>query len=145
MSCEDGNMCNGVYSCHEDTGTCELDTPVVNCDDGNACTINTCDTSTGQCSTVDKNCDDGNPCTLNDSCDSSTGCVIQPPTEKCCGNFQCEALGFNDVPETMETCPQDCSTSISTEMKQEDNPDKNTPFYGYMVSSSFFLCLPFEK
>lgn len=138
-------MCNGVYSCHEDTGTCELDTPVVNCDDGNACTINTCDTSTGQCSTVDKNCDDGNPCTLNDSCDSSTGCVIQPPTEKCCGNFQCEALGFNDVPETMETCPQDCSTSISTEMKQEDNPDKNTPFYGYMVSSSFFLCLPFEK
>jgi hypothetical protein len=48
------------------------------CDDGNPCTINTCDDSSG-CQTTTKFCDDGIQCT-DDSCDAGTGlCVhIQP-------------------------------------------------------------------
>lgn len=37
--CEDGNKCNGVKACDELTGNCVEIEPVINCDDGNACTI----------------------------------------------------------------------------------------------------------
>jgi hypothetical protein len=123
MTCDDNDVCNGIYSCHEDTGTCELDVAAVDCEDGDMCTVNQCVPATGACTTTPKNCDDGNPCTLGDTCDSSTGCVIQPPIEQCCGNFQCEA----DSNETLSTCPQDCSTSISTPMLDTDSPGSGAP------------------
>ena len=139
MTCDDNDVCNGIYSCHEDTGTCELDVAAVDCEDGDMCTVNQCVPATGACTTTPKNCDDGNPCTLGDTCDSSTGCVIQPPIEQCCGNFQCEA----DSNETLSTCPQDCSTSISTPMLDTDSPGSGAPndgspipLYGYAVSLS---------
>jgi hypothetical protein len=109
ITCEDGNKCNGVYVCAESSGQCVIDKPVVDCNDNNACTIDTCVTSTGLCTYATKNCDDSNPCTVNDTCDPSSGCVIQPPLDNCCGNMECEA----DIFETPETCPRDCSTSIT--------------------------------
>ena len=57
--CNDGNVCNGAETCQG--GTCAGGTPL-NCDDGDACTTDTCDPAAGcqhtamadvtQCSTV---------------------------------------------------------------------------------------------
>ncbi len=45
------------------------------CDDGNACTTETC--TAGGCASVEVVCDDGNPCTT-DSCAPTSGCVFDP-------------------------------------------------------------------
>ena len=44
--------------------------PVNNCDDGNPCTLDTCDPATGACSHGEAmaTCDDGNACTTSDTC-----------------------------------------------------------------------------
>jgi hypothetical protein len=54
--------------------------PTAGCDDGNACTTDTCDQSTEfECAHPDNSasCDDSNACTT-DSCDPASGCVNQP-------------------------------------------------------------------
>jgi hypothetical protein len=48
----------------------------VNCDDGDACTANSCDPATG-CTSTPVNCDDGDACTAN-FCDPATGCGSNP-------------------------------------------------------------------
>src|SRR5437867_1102530 len=54
------------------------------CDDGNACTVDSCDTSTGVCVYAALICDDQNACTT-DSCDAANGCVFTPlPEETAC-------------------------------------------------------------
>jgi hypothetical protein len=45
----------------------------VNCDDGSACTVDTCDAATG-CNNAVKNCDDNDKCTT-ETCDKVKGCV----------------------------------------------------------------------
>ena len=66
--CDDGDACT-TDSCDPLTG-CQH--TAVDCDDGNACTTDSCDPATGcQHTTVD--CDDGDACTT-DTCDPVTGC-----------------------------------------------------------------------
>ena len=99
--CEDGDACTGTGTCS--AGTC-IGGAAINCDDGNACSLDTCDPKAGclhsntdapcddgdVCSTVSVcvnltctslggvNCDDGNPCT-QDLCASQTGTCSHPP------------------------------------------------------------------
>ena len=49
------------------------------CEDGKACTANTCNTATGTCQSVDvsASCDDGDACT-RDSCDPVDACIATP-------------------------------------------------------------------
>ena len=103
--CSDDDACNGIETCV--TGVCQPGTPL-NCDDGNACTDDSCDPQTGcahadntaacsdgdACTTNDtcsggvcvagpaSNCDDGNVCT-DDSCDTVSGCVHSNNTASC--------------------------------------------------------------
>jgi len=54
------------------------------CDDGDPCTVDTCDLSTNVCQHV-AGCDDGNPCTV-DSCDPTLGCQnVAVPDGTPCG------------------------------------------------------------
>ena len=69
MNCNDGNACT-TDSCSE--GSC-VNTPI-NCNDGNSCTTDSC--SNGSCVNTQKNCDDGNACT-SDSC-SGGSCINTP-------------------------------------------------------------------
>jgi hypothetical protein len=90
------------------TGTC-THTPV-DCDDGDACTTDSCDPATG-CVYTPIRCGDGDACT-DDSCDPATGCMNTPAdcddgdactvddcatacTEECC-NFH-ETPGCSDA------------------------------------------------
>src|SRR5262249_29294707 len=61
------------------TGQC-VHTPV-NCDDGDACTIDSCDPQAG-CTHVPRDCDDGEPCTA-DSCDPLTGQCLHNAGPSC--------------------------------------------------------------
>ena len=46
----------------------------VNCDDLNACTLDSCNPATGTCNNIQRtDCVDSNPCTV-DTCDISSGC-----------------------------------------------------------------------
>ncbi|MBM4342880.1 MAG: hypothetical protein FJ100_05840 [Deltaproteobacteria bacterium] len=79
VSCDDGNACT-VNSCAPDKG-CSTKFNAANCDDGDKCTEgDTC--SIGQCVGAKKECDDGNACT-NDSCSPKLGCVTGPAFGAC--------------------------------------------------------------
>jgi hypothetical protein len=77
----DGIACNGEEYCsiYLFGGLCGREPP--HCDDGDACTIDSCVEPTG-CQHVPVNCADANQCTL-DSCDATLGCVNEP-IEGCC-------------------------------------------------------------
>lgn len=46
--CDDRNVCNGFETCDAATGQCLPGTPL-NCDDGNPCTVDSCEPSAGGC------------------------------------------------------------------------------------------------
>jgi hypothetical protein len=69
IDCDDGNPCT-IDTC--DNGEC-IHTPK-NCDDGNPCTIDTCEG--GECVHTPKNCNDGNPCTIDTCVDGE--CIHTP-------------------------------------------------------------------
>ena len=71
--CDDGDLCNGPENCAG--GVCQPGPPLF-CDDGNACTDDSCDPGSG-CENTPIDCDDGDACT-DDSCDSGGGCVNAP-------------------------------------------------------------------
>lgn len=71
-ACDDGDVCNGHETCA--AGACTAGAPLT-CDDGNACTTDTCDPVTG-CSATSA-CDDGDACTV-ETCDPTGGCASDP-------------------------------------------------------------------
>ncbi len=84
---DDGLVCNGAPGCIALPlgfgGVVPFCLPAVplNCDDGSACTIDSC-VEPGGCQHVPVDCDDGNPCTT-DGCDPATGCT-HTPIPGCC-------------------------------------------------------------
>ncbi len=76
VSCDDGNPCT-VDSCDAELGC--VNTVVVgeSCDDGNPCTSNDVCREDGTCSGSEISCDDGNPCTV-DFCNPESGCDSYP-------------------------------------------------------------------
>jgi hypothetical protein len=70
--CDDGNACT-TDTCNAD-GSCS--NGGVSCDDGNACTLDSCDAVSG-CYSETITCNDGNNCTT-DSCDPAVGCSTAP-------------------------------------------------------------------
>jgi leucyl aminopeptidase len=71
--CDDGLYCNGVETCN--AGTCEAGTPVT-CDDGVACTDDSCNEGTDSCDFVTNHglCDNGLFCDGSETCDAVLGC-----------------------------------------------------------------------
>jgi hypothetical protein len=66
--CDDGNPCTVTDQCLG--GSCNPGS-LFNCDDGDNCTLDSCDPESGLCQhapSPDGECDDANPCTLVDQC-----------------------------------------------------------------------------
>ncbi len=114
--CADNNLCTDD-SCDPESG-CEFVDNTASCNDGNACTIgDECDA--GQCAGgAALECDDGNLCT-DDGCDSESGCQAVPNEANCddgnacttgdiCGGGSCGFVGFldcdDDNPCTKDGC-----------------------------------------
>ncbi|MBI2989785.1 MAG: hypothetical protein HYY51_01160 [Candidatus Magasanikbacteria bacterium] len=77
--CEDGNLCNGPEACAG--GVCLIGVPLenccvedTNCDDGNECTLNSCELESSSCQIQSVDCDDADACS-KDSCDPESGCT----------------------------------------------------------------------
>ena len=80
LVCEDKNACTND-SCNPLLG-CEFEANDDPCDDGTECTVSDA-CAGGSCQPgVPLNCDDGNPCTAN-TCDSLQGCVTTPLAGAC--------------------------------------------------------------
>ena len=113
IDCDDGNACT--------TDTCKAGTCIhtaVTCDDGSACTEDTCDSAAG-CTFTAISCDDGNACT-NDSCDPSGGCVYETVTcddSNACTTDSCEpATGCQHSAATCDdgnACTEDTCDPVS--------------------------------
>ena len=73
ITCDDGNACTND-SCAG--GVCLNVANTATCDDGIACTSDSCNAATGGCvhSAVDSACDDNTTCTT-DTCNATTGCL----------------------------------------------------------------------
>lgn len=81
--CDDGLFCNGQEFC--DNGGC-VPGPAP-CNDGVACTDDTCDEALDVCGAAvpnDANCDDGNLCNGIETCDGHLGCL--PGTQLFCAD-----------------------------------------------------------
>jgi hypothetical protein len=97
---DDGQVCNGIETCVPTPFGPVIVLPLClpgiapNCDDGNACTIDSCVEPTG-CTHVALNCDDGDLCT-QDICDVHQGC-LHIPMPGCC--------------KTVADCTQDACSS----------------------------------
>ena len=121
--CDDGDLCTEVDTCA--AGVCGG--AVLDCDDANVCTTNTCDPAIGcvaannvdpcddgdLCTELDVcaegvcggavlDCNDDNVCTM-DSCDPAVGCAAEPTLGCCLVDGDCGAE---------ETCDADANTCI---------------------------------
>jgi len=79
--CDDGIACT-ADTCDPAAGSCVYTPQDVLCDDGNACTTDTCGPITG-CRYADNTdpCDDGDGCTGQDACEAGE-CVGGPPPQE---------------------------------------------------------------
>ncbi|NUN16239.1 MAG: hypothetical protein HUU55_21640, partial [Myxococcales bacterium] len=87
ISCDDGNACT-EDSCDPKSG-CKNET--ISCDDSNACTADSCDPTSG-CKNDTISCDDNNACT-QDSCDADSGCkndMISCDDDNACTKDSCD-------------------------------------------------------
>ena len=107
-NCNDGIGCT-ADSCDDDSG-CQHDALEGPCSDGNACTAGDACVD-GQCEAgqvVD--CDDGNPCS-DDGCDSQQGCWHSPTAGFCDDNNPCtvgdHCAGGTCVAESYLSCNDD--------------------------------------
>ena len=101
--CDDDDECTTNDVCSG--GTC-VGGPPPNCNDGNVCTDDSCDSGLG-CQNVNNtaSCDDGNACTTNDAC--SGGACVGGPAPNCddanfCTDDSCNpATGCQHVNNTL--------------------------------------------
>ena len=95
-----GHLSHGDYA-----GACENNCNLTGCNDGNACTTDTCNTSTGQCSSTAISCDDSNACT-SDACSPATGCfhsaVIVDDGNACTADSCTPATGVVHTPVNVD-------------------------------------------
>ena len=88
VDCDDGNICT-TDGCNSQTGCIHTNVALL-CDDGNPCTVDDFCTD-GECTGPDYDCDDGNVCT-EDLCVASgtgPGCLYLPVAGACDDNNAC--------------------------------------------------------
>jgi len=92
-TCSDGVFCNGAETC-DAYGHCQTGT-AVNCNDGVACTTDSCNEGTDSCDHVPNNalCNDGLFCNGVETCNAVSGC--QPGANPCLVGQTCDEA--NDV------------------------------------------------
>ncbi|MBM4345754.1 MAG: hypothetical protein FJ100_20465, partial [Deltaproteobacteria bacterium] len=112
-ACAGANACITVGKCQ--SGKCAGNVPV-DCDDGNPCTADACDTKTGcKYANLAAACDDGDPCTSGDVCQNGA-CKAGPG---CDANAVCTLQGWSGVcvcksgfvgnGKSCAVCKPDCS------------------------------------
>ena len=112
-TCTDGLFCNGAETC-DPVNDCQPGT-APNCDDGVACTQDSCDETNDVCAHQTNNslCDDGQFCNGPEICSASSGCI---PGEApiCDDQLDCTADSCDEGNDTCVNAPNDnfCDDSL---------------------------------
>ncbi|UCG33244.1 MAG: S8 family serine peptidase [Phycisphaerales bacterium] len=103
--CDDDTYCNGAETCV--TGQCQAGTPV-DCDDGIACTNDSCNEATDSCDNIadDAACDDGLFCNGAETCNVTLGCQAGSPVD-CDDGVGCTDDSCNEVTDACDNVPDD--------------------------------------
>ncbi|MCP4572183.1 MAG: hypothetical protein GY838_07485, partial [bacterium] len=101
--CDDGLYCNGVETCN--AGTCQNGTAVT-CDDGVACTDDSCNEGTDSCefTTNDANCANGLYCDGDETCDAVLGCQAGT-APNCDDGVACTGDSCNEGSDSCDSTP----------------------------------------
>ncbi len=109
--CDDGLYCNGVETCV--AGSCQPGS-APDCDDGIACTVDSCNETTDSCDYVadDAACDDGLFCNGAETCSPAVGCVAGTSVN-CDDGISCTDDSCNETTDSCDNvandahCPDD--------------------------------------
>lgn len=137
--CSDGDACNGAEVCGE-SGVCE-DAEPLNCDDGNACTNDSCDTVNGcvhemiedcQSCEIDADCDNQNVCDGEEFCAEGvcqSGEVLNCDDEDVCTLDSCDPInGCEYAPNLEDPECQENPPCLDTDGDEICNDDDNCIF-----------------
>ena len=107
-ACDDGLYCNGVETCDGLLG-CQAGLDV-DCDDGNPCTLDSCNESTDSCdhTASDVACDDGLYCNGVETCDGLLGCQAGT-TVTCDDAVSCTVDSCNEATDSCDFVPSDAA------------------------------------
>ncbi len=112
--CDDGLFCNGAETCNTGTGQCQAGTPP-NCNDGVACTDDSCNESTDSCNNVPNygNCSDGLFCNGSETCHATLGCQAGSPPN-CNDGVACTDDSCNESTDSCNNVPNNgnCSDGL---------------------------------
>ncbi|MFQ5591786.1 MAG: fibronectin type III domain-containing protein, partial [Phycisphaerae bacterium] len=80
-ACDNGLFCDGIETC-DPVLDCRVGSPLV-CDDGNACTVDSCNEATDSCDNLpdDAACDNGLFCDGIEVCNATQGCQVGAPPD----------------------------------------------------------------
>jgi len=122
-NCDDGLLCNGVERCVE--GQCQPGEPL-DCDDGVACTEDTCVEQLGRCQSVPIH----RLCLPTELCNVDDGCIPRPPCERdddcddgwfCNGTELCDEevdrCSAGELPEVPDEVP--CTIDVCSEERDQ--------------------------
>ena len=114
-SCEDGDLCSDADVCIE--GECMGSGPLL-CDDGDPCTVDSCDSSAGCIHTTEGACDDGDWCTTGDACVDgtciTTGVLTCTNPEECVPIACIPSLGCLGTEDLEFPCDDHNSCTLDT-------------------------------
>ena len=133
-SCNDKNPCTTGETCAN--GTCTGGAPVTCADDGNPCTVETCDPASGCKSTPAQDgtaCADADLCTLQDSC--LAGACISGPGKPVC----CDPQDYGPYPAG---CGQSLEGTLTVDADGNGFPSYNDTCPGLWGGNDATLCLP---
>jgi hypothetical protein len=105
--CDDLDACNGVETC--DPGVGCMDGSALDCDDGNACTIDSC-AAEGGCLNESIVCDDGDACNGVETCNPEMGCEQGEPL----------ACGDGDICNGVESCDSELGCLMGQSLDCDD-------------------------
>lgn len=135
-ACSDGDVCNGQETCVAGQG-CHDGTDL-ECEDGVACTLDTCQPETGcQHAPQDLLCEDGHPCTVH-TCHPNDGCVKAEEVAGANGVVCC--LSSNLECDDGNQCTQDLCNTLTNQC--ENTPEENgTPCNDGLDCSADDVCI----
>ena len=120
--CDDGNPCTNGDACK--SGLCS-GIAVINCNDGNYCTLDSCSLLSGCTHTIQSGsaCDDGNLCTIGDACTAAGTCKSgaagacddnNPCTvDTCAGASGCSHVSGSTGQSTSLSIPGDTQVTVT--------------------------------
>ena len=104
--CSDGRYCNGTETCDAALGC--LPGTAIDCNDGVACTVDSCNEALDTCNHLADNglCDNGLWCDGEETCHRTNGCLAGTP-QTCDDGVACTADSCNETEKGCDNQPND--------------------------------------